>query len=287
MILASRTQSKVEAVAKDISKNHPKVKINIFQVDLSSQKSIRNAAKLINDCTDRIDILINNAGIVLPQHAFTEDGIEMQFGTNHIGPFLLTNLLLPKMRKAASISSVGSTRIVNVTSAGHVISPIRFSDYNFRKEVKSLPEDEKPGPRARASFMPKDGETYSLFHSYGQSKTGNVLMSLYLTEHLSTYGILSYSVHPGSIWTDLSRHLDDELRQTISKTGDFWKSLDQGSSTMMVAAFDPTLNKSSGHYLSDCKIAQPADHANDLKAAEKLWHLSEELVGQKFDLDNA
>ena len=108
-----------------------------------------------------------------------------------------------------------------------------------------------------------------------------------------------------AIWTDLSRHLDEETTATIGKTGGFWKSQDQGAATMLVAAFDPALNgesasnevqkagqvltidcaESSGVYLNDCQIAEPAPHASDKQAAEKLWHLSEELVGEAFDLE--
>lgn len=210
----------------------------------------------------------------------------MQFGTNHIGLFLLTNLVMDKIRNAAKSpdTSHGAARIVNVTSAGHRISPIRFSDYNFGRTTEQLPPEEQPPPGLPASFF-KPGETYSGFVSYGQSKTANLLMSLYITEHLGDQGILSFSVHPGSIWTDLSRHLDEETTKIIESTGSFWKSQDQGAATMLVAALDPQLNRSSGTYLSDCQLAQAAKHATDLQAAERLWRLSEELVGQEFDLD--
>ena|SRR6266498_3060971 len=91
--------------------------------------------------------------------------------------------------------------------------------------------------------------------------------------------------HFTAIWTDLSRHLDEELTKVIAGTGGgFWKDQDQGAATMLVAAFDPALDDAKGVYLSDCQIATPADHARDESAAEKLWKLSEDLVGQKFEI---
>ncbi len=195
LILASRTQSKIDAVTIQINDTFPDVRTKSVLVDLSSQNSVRKAAEHVNSTVQKIDILVNNAGIMDPDHHFTPEGVELQFGTNHIGPFLFTNLLMPKILAAAEQSpKPGSTRIVNVTSAGHRISPIRFSDYNF--EGKDMPPEEQPPPNLPASFF-KPGSTYSGFLSYGQSKTANILMSVYLTEHLRSQGIVSYSVHPG------------------------------------------------------------------------------------------
>ncbi|KAI9760384.1 MAG: hypothetical protein M4579_001680 [Chaenotheca gracillima] len=254
LILVSRTKAKIEAVANQIAVSFPDVLVRTVLVDLGSQKSIRQAAQEVAGIASKIDILINNAAVMVPERHVTEDGIEQQFGTNHIGPFLFTNLLMDQIKAAAKNNTPGSTRIVNVTSAGHRISPIRFNDYNF--EGKPLPQDEEPTSGLPPSFF-VPGQTYSGFLAYGQCKTAN---------------------------TDLSRNLNDETRKVIDKTGDFWKSQDQGAATMLVAAFDPALNKPSGHYLSDCQIVSPAPHASDPKVADRLWHLSEELVGQTFGL---
>ena len=195
LILASRTQSKIDAVTIQINDSFPDVRTKSVLVDLSTQASVHQAAEQVNASVNKIDILINNAGIMDPEHHFTSEGIELQFGTNHIGPFLFTNLLMPRILAAAQQSpKPGSTRVVNVTSAGHRISPIRFSDYNF--EGKDMPLEEQPPPGLPASFF-KEGSAYSGFLSYGQSKTANILMSVYLNEYLSEQGIVSYSVHPG------------------------------------------------------------------------------------------
>lgn len=284
LVLVSRTQAKMEKVATKVREDQPSVRIEIVELDLSSLDSIRKGAKVIDNLVDTIDIVVNNAAVVTSTHAFTVDGLELQFGTNHIGPFLLTNLLMPKLLKAAQTSPKGSTRIINVTSAGHVISPIRYSDHKFQKRPEDIPPEERPMSRPGVSFDPPVGETYVPFVAYGQSKTANVLMSLYLNQRLSDLGIQSMATHPGSIWTDLSRNLDEKHLAMIQNTSTFWKDLDQGGATTLVAALDPKLCDPSMIYLSDCQLAEPAAWASDAKAAERLWRLSEDIVGQKFEL---
>jgi NAD(P)-dependent dehydrogenase (short-subunit alcohol dehydrogenase family) len=196
MILASRTKARVQEIADQIAEKYPDTRVEIVILDLGSQKSIRQAASEVAGLTDKLDILINNAGIVVTSRQATPEGIEQQFGTNHIGPFLFTNLLLPLLRTAAKASPPGATRIVNLTSAGHRLSPIRFSDYNF--EGKPVPPEEdhfKPLPGAFAKCAP-DG--YNGIVTYAQSKTANILFTLSLQKHLSKDGIGAYAVHPGS-----------------------------------------------------------------------------------------
>ena len=166
-------------------------------MDLSSLKSVRGAAEEINDMTSKLDVVINNAAVNVQDYRLTREDIEMHFGTNHIGLFLLTNMIMPKLRRAAKeSSSPGATRIINMTSAGHRLSPIRFSDYNFCNQVKDLPAGERPPPGLPPSIF--DPEiAYSPFLAYGQSKTANILFSVNLSQHLKSQGIISYSVHPG------------------------------------------------------------------------------------------
>lgn len=285
LVLASRTMLKINAVASKVKDQYPDVRLEMVEVDLASLASVREAADRIDKVVDKIDILINNAAVVMQTHERTKEGLEMQFGTNHVGPFLLTNLLMPRIIQAADKSqSKGTTRIVNLTSAGHIISPVRFSDHNFTKRPEDLPEDERPMSRPGLSFDPPPGKTYVPFVAYGQSKTANVLMSLSISEKLAQEGVRSIATHPGSIWTDLSRDLDEEHQTLVSKTANFWKTLDQGSATTLVAALDPKLSEdTSVIYLNDCQVAEPAAHAKDPTTAERLWKLSEEIVGQAFD----
>jgi NAD(P)-dependent dehydrogenase (short-subunit alcohol dehydrogenase family) len=297
LILASRTLSKIKEVANKLSCPTATV-----EVDLSSYSSVRTAAKEIASLTPRIDILINNAAIVHPSLILTSEAKhELQFATTFLGPFLLTNLLLPQLLTSAlsptnTTTAPFSTRIINVTSAGHRISPIRFSDPHFSLPLSSLPESERPSPTTPQFFLPKTPQdTYAPFLAYGQSKTANILFSVALNRRLASVtpdsgGIASFSVHPGSIWTELSRNLDNELQEVIKGTGAHWKDLDAGSATALVAALDPALVQPGGGvkgvYLSDCQVdGSTAEHATDGEIAERLWKLAEQEVGENFAVE--
>lgn len=213
LVLASRTASKIDEVIHSIHIVAPNAPTKSLTLNLSSQPSIRAAAKEISSLATKLDIIINNAALNVPDYEATKEGIEMHFGTNHIGLFLLTNLLLPAVLSGASSSSIpGSTRIINLTSAGHRLSPIRFSDYNLRKKDADLPEEEKP-PRGLPKALMDPEVAYSPFVAYGQSKTGNILFSVSLTEYLKDRGVLSFSVHPGcefpSFSCIISRYRED------------------------------------------------------------------------------
>ncbi|PCG99424.1 Short-chain dehydrogenase/reductase SDR [Penicillium occitanis (nom. inval.)] len=281
LFLASRTKAKLDEVLKKISTESPQASANVELVilDLASQKSVREAATQILNNVNHIDILINNAGLMVLKQEFTTEGIELQFGTNHIGHFLFTHLLSEKMgSEVGSSQGTVSTRIVNVTSAGHRLSPFRFHDYNI--DGKPVPDEEQP-PAAMIATYGKV-EAYNGWIAYGQSKTANILFSVELNQRFKSKGVVSYAVHPGSIWTGLARNLDEEGTEILSKTGSYWKSIDEGAAPMMVAALDPALDDTlqpKGVYISDCQIAEAAPWATDVEAAKKLYELSAKLAG--------
>lgn len=155
-----------------------------------SQDSIRRVAEEVKRLTDRLDVLINNAGMMTLEKKMTEEGIESQFGCNHVGHFLFTNLLVPLLLPAS-----GKSRVVNLTSLGHRLSPVRFHDYNF--EGKEIPEEEKPRKDLPEMFQVKEGKTYNGWLAYGQAKSANILFSVGLNERLKNKRIVGYAVHPG------------------------------------------------------------------------------------------
>ncbi|KAI1452481.1 retinol dehydrogenase 13 [Annulohypoxylon moriforme] len=284
LILASRTKEKLDVVAKSIRGLYPRVDVRTVTIDLASQASIRMAATEVVGMITKLDILVNNAGATYNSRRWTAEGIEMQFGANHIGPFLFTKLLFPVLEAAAKQSPAGATRVVNLSSHGHRLSTIRFHDYNI--ENKEVPPEEKPFSPLPPAFARIQEDGYMPTVAYAQSKTANILFTLYLQNHLQKKGITSYAVHPGGVSSNLGREHDEEMADAIAKTSNFWKNVDQGASTTLVAALDPALDvPTTDIYLADCQFCPSADYSTDPTLAERLWRLSEDLIGEKFGLE--
>jgi NAD(P)-dependent dehydrogenase (short-subunit alcohol dehydrogenase family) len=197
--------------------------------------------------------------------ARTRDGFELQFGTNHLGHFLLTNLLVPALLRGAA------ARIVSVSSRGHQQSPVRFDDLAFEREP------------------------YDKWAAYGQSKTANVLFAVELERRLGGRGVHANAVHPGVIPTDLARHMvPEDFEHVRRRSGGAMtlKTVEAGAATSVYAATAPELAGRGGLYLEDCHVAGVNDdpearegvrsYALDPAAAARLWTVSEELVGQSF-----
>jgi NAD(P)-dependent dehydrogenase (short-subunit alcohol dehydrogenase family) len=194
LILAGRSLSKVQATASKIAA-HPdsaKTNVRILLLDLSSQKQIREAAKEVMGYEEeRIDVLVNSAGTMAGPYRTTAEGIENQFGSNHIGHFLFTNLIMSKI-----LASKRPT-IVSVASDGHRFSGIRFEDPSFQ-----------------------GGKVYNPWDAYGQSKTANILFAYALAQKLGNRGLRAYSLHPGqTLGTNLAEmgFTDQDLAE-IGKT---------------------------------------------------------------------
>lgn len=246
-----------------------------------------------------IDILVNNAGVMLIlERTLSEDAIEMHFATNHIGHFLFTNLILPKLIKAANGKPKGVTRVINVSSSSPLSAGVRFSDINFDKVNKTLPKDEQPVYEALRSWGEHDPEDKSYFprEGYNQSKVANLLFSIGFNQrYYEQYGLLSLAINPGVITTELQRHFSVEATNALDKWAKsgavHMKTQGAGASTSLVAAADPGLGlpiskdgkENYGAYLSDCQInpgANPRAESNE--NADRLWKLSENLVKEKF-----
>ncbi|EHA51593.1 hypothetical protein MCOR27_004306 [Pyricularia oryzae] len=270
LILAGRNLAKAEETAEAIRAVAPQVPIRTLELDLADKQSVRKAAATVLAWDDvaGIDVLVNNAAIITDEYG-TIEGIERVFAVNHLGPFLFTNLVLPKVLAVKG-------RVVNVASEGHRFSNVRFMDLNF-----------------------EDGKIYNKWRAYGQSKTANMLFSLSLARKLGSRGLVANSPHPGTIITPLSEGMDLALEYELTRPYDQFvgyypkergviKTLDEGISTHIYAAFEPSLKDHNGTFLLDCHVADPnVDFVMSWAAseveAEKLWKLSEELVGEKFE----
>ncbi|KAK0637999.1 Short-chain dehydrogenase TIC 32 [Lasiodiplodia hormozganensis] len=284
LIVISRTPSKMAEVVSDIKRVRPTANVASVQIDLASQSSVRRAADEIKALAPRLDILVNNAGMVVWERTYSPDGIESQLAVNHLGPFLLTNLLKDRLVAAAAVAPFdGATRVVNVSSEAHRFSPFRFHDYN--SEGWPVPPEEAGAIFAMPDVLraPKNG--YVGMQTYGHTKTATVLFTVALNRRWAGTGVASYSVHPGAIATGLTRSMDPTMQAQIDATmGDVKPkpSQEEGASTTLVAALDPTLNAVTDVYLDDCQVGKPEPYAVDPEKAERLWKLSEELVEQKF-----
>jgi NAD(P)-dependent dehydrogenase (short-subunit alcohol dehydrogenase family) len=261
--------AKAEGVAESIRASTGSDRIDLAQLELSSPESVRACAKDWLEGHGELHLLINNAGVMACPLARTREGWEMQFATNHLGHFLLTALLVPALRVGAP------SRIVNLSSAGHRLAGVDFDDIHFERR------------------------DYDKWAAYGQSKTANVLFALELDRRLKQDGVRAYAVHPGVIMTELARHLTpDDIKDLMDRApgegGLVFKTVETGAATEVYAATAPELEGQGGLYLEDCRISGLAEseaaslghaaHAVDPEAVTRLWQVSEQLLGERFDL---
>ncbi|MGE0307200.1 MAG: oxidoreductase [Acidimicrobiia bacterium] len=258
VVLANRDAGKCAAAAAHLRASLPPERIELGDLDLASLASVRRFATSVAEAHPQVDLLINNAGVMAAPLSRTADGFELQLGTNHLGHFLLTNLLLPNV-----LAAPGS-RIVNLSSSAHRRGGVNWDDPNYRTS------------------------DYEPWLAYAQSKTANILFTLELERRLEQSGTHAFAVHPGVIDTDLGRHLDDEQNAwkdaQIKAGGIFMKSTQQGAATTVLVATSPDVIADAGKYFEDCALSPNlAPHASGADDAKRLWSISEELVGQTFD----
>lgn len=295
LILASRSSDKIKECIDALSAEYPNVKYHALKLDLASQKAVRAAASelLAWDHIDAIDILVNCAavfGFGIPERTLTEDGIELHFGTNHIGHWLFTNLIMSKIIKAASRNPKGATRIINVSSGSPFSAVIRWSDQNFDKASKDLPKEEQPSVLLHKMFglnITEDTK-YTFLEAYNQSKVANVLFGVSMNNKLyRKHGIASFALHPGVIDTELARGASEEQIAPMKSQPAMYKTQSQGSSTTLVAALDPKVTQGLDAqeplvFLADCQMIALPPASSSKEIAERLWKRSEELVKEEF-----
>jgi NAD(P)-dependent dehydrogenase (short-subunit alcohol dehydrogenase family) len=220
--------------------------------DLADLSSVRRGAEEILEQANRVDVLVNNAGLVLSERRETVDGLEATLATNHLGPFLLTNLMLERIRASAP------SRIVNVASNAH------------RTARKGMPFDDLQSEKH-----------YGGMRVYGESKLANILFTLELARRLEGSGVTANSLHPGTVRTGYGADGDTSgfLAFGIRTGGPFFLTPAQGARTSVYLASSPEVDGVSGQYFVKSKPAQPKSWARDADAARRLWQVSEELVG--------
>ncbi|XP_055532188.1 retinol dehydrogenase 13-like [Wyeomyia smithii] len=251
--IACRSLEKANQAKSDLISETSQTNIHVRELDLCSLESVRNFAKKFLAEESRLDILINNAGVMACPKELTKDGFEMQLGVNHLGHFLLTNLLLDRLKASAP------SRIINLSSLAHYYGKINRKDLNSEK-------------------------SYSKIGAYNQSKLANVLFTKELAKRLEGTGVTTYAVHPGAVYTDLQRHLgslffllDTTLVRSIMRM--MFKTPRSGAQTTIYTALDDELAKETGKYYADCRQVKPGKEARNEETARWLWDASEKMTG--------
>ncbi|KAJ7215164.1 hypothetical protein C8J57DRAFT_1396944 [Mycena rebaudengoi] len=271
VIITGYNSQRLKLSEDAIRKNVPSATVRRLLLDLSSLVAIRQAASEVNAYSEPLHVLIHNAAAVTGPFKRTVDHLESQIAIDHIGPFLFTKLLMPKL--LAGMTSTYIPRVVFVSSEAQGFG----SGVNFN------------------TIMRPDAETYSSVDAYCQAKSANVLTAIELSKR-SKGTINAYSVHPGVIYTNMYQkpesiadiqaegHLDCDGRPSPHLP---WKTLAQGAATTVTAAFDPRLDDVPGAYLSDCAEANMdlAPHSCDPANAEKLWAITEEILDEVFTFE--
>ncbi len=246
---ADKGRAALAAIAQRVG-GEAQVQLVVF--DLADLSSVRRGAAEVLEQAPRLDVLVNNAGLVLSERSETVDGFEATFATNHLGPFLLTNLLLER------IMASSPARIVNVASTAH--SAAR----------KGIPFDDLQSEKK-----------YATMRVYGQSKLANILFTQELARRLKGTGVTANSLHPGTVRTGYGADGDARglLAFGIKISSPFFLSPAKGARTSVYLASDPAVAGMSGEYFVKCKPKQPKRQARDPEAARRLWQVSEDLVG--------
>ena len=248
--------------------------LELVELDLASLASVRACAQALLDQDKRFDLVIANAGVMACPFGHTADGFETQFGTNHLGHFVLVNRIVPLLASGA--------RVVNLSSAGHRFANVDLEDPNFQHTP------------------------YAEFVAYGRSKTANALFSVEFDRRHRGDGVRATAVHPGGIRTELVRHMDPTVLQTMvdkinadhAARGEppySWKTIPQGAATSVWAGVVAAAEEVGGRYCEDCHVAKVVEdkslgeiregvrsYALDPETAKGLWALSEKMVGERF-----
>ncbi|XP_077594503.1 retinol dehydrogenase 13-like isoform X1 [Stigmatopora nigra] len=262
IIMGCRDMEKCEAAAKEIRGNTLNPHVYACHLDLASIKSIREFAERIKEKEKRVDVLINNAGVMRCPAWKTEDGFDMQFGVNHLGHFLLTNLLLEKLKECAP------SRVINLASLAHIVGEMDFDDLNWEKKK------------------------FNTKLAYCQSKLAIVLFTRELAKRLQGTGVTVNAVHPGVVSTQLGRHTGLHQSQISSTVlSPFFsllvKSPKLGAQPSVYLAVAEELEGVTGRYYDVMVEKEPAPRALDEEAAAKLWEVSSRLVGLKEEEEQA
>jgi len=244
VLLVARNPAKAEEVLARLAAESGNPRLEVLLADLASLAQVRALAAEVERRHDRLHVLVNNAAVYTKERALTADGIETQFAVNHLAPFLLTNLLLPLLRRSAP------ARVVTVSSEAHRGITIDWENLTGERRYHGL-------------------------RAYGQSKLANLLFTFELARRLSGSGVTANAVHPGVVGTSLLFGGWAPLR--LLKP--FLRGPEQGARTTVFLATSPRVEGVTGRYYKDSREIEPSPQARDPETARRLWEISERMTG--------
>jgi NAD(P)-dependent dehydrogenase (short-subunit alcohol dehydrogenase family) len=241
------------AVARILRRGGAGTTVDVLRADLGSQASVRRLAAEVLDRYPRLDVLVNNAGAINTSRRLTEDGVELTWAVNHLAPFLLTTLLLERLRHSAP------ARIVTTSSEAHRGARIPFGDFGADR-------------------------SYHGFRRYGETKLANILFTVELARRLQGTGVTANCFHPGLVATGFNRNNGTLMRLAMILAMPFSRSAARGADTLVWLVDSPDVATESGGYFADRRRVAPAPPARDTDAALWLWESSEEQAGSGANL---
>ncbi|MCQ2591139.1 MAG: SDR family oxidoreductase [Treponema sp.] len=245
VIMLCRSQERGQKALETLNKTNGR-HLDLMLCDLGDFESIHSFVQNFKNKYSAVDILVNNAGFISLDRRFTKNGLEMQFGVNHIGHFLLTNLLLDSFNPKGCI--------VNVASGAHKAGKIHFDDINLK-------------------------HGFNVVKAYSQSKLANVLFTRELAQQLKDKNITVNCCHPGAVATNMGVDRDTGFGKLITgMLKPFFQTPEQGASTAIFLATDDAVSGITGEYFYKCKIAKSSKSSKDMQLAKKLWDFSWELI---------
>ena len=249
VVLVCRSQERGAAALAEIKQRNGNDSVALLVADLSSQRQVRRVAAAYRQQFDRLDVLVNNAALARRKRAVTENGVELTLAVNHLAPFLLTNLLLDRLKASAP------ARVVTVSSAAHKDAEINFADLQ--------------GGQRYATFG---------FGAYSQSKLANVLFTYELARRLEGTGVTANCLHPGVVATGIFRDTPLWLRTGLALARPLILGSAQGADTVLYLATAPEVAEVSGRYFEKRKPVQSSPLSYDTEVARRLWEVSEALT---------
>lgn len=248
VVLVGRDTSRIESSLAHVRQAAPDARVEGLQADFASLRDVRGLAEAFKARYSRLDVLLNNAGLVLHERQRTKDGFEAMFGINHLAPYLLTRLLLDMLKAS------GPARVVNVSSEAHRYARLDFADLQSERG-------------------------FNMMRVYGTSKLANILFTHALSRRLEGSRVTTNSLHPGVVRTGFGQNTRGWMNFVVNAFGLFFLTAERGARTSVYLASSPEVEGVSGQYFIRCRRRTPSRAARNEQLADRLWQVSAELTG--------